>query len=63
MRRVPLAVALLMLRQSGYNVTPGAFRNWVYRGYINRYPDGYCTTEIRKYIDKREQRKRDTRAA
>lgn len=67
MTRVPAALALLALQQSGYTVSPGAFRNWVWRGYIKRHPDGYDLTEIRKYIKKREARaeaqKRDTAAA
>lgn len=52
--RVPVAVALLALRQSGYTLTPATLRKWVHRGHITRGPGGYCIREITAYIDRRE---------
>jgi len=61
MTRVPVSVALLMLAQSGYHLTPAALRQWVRRGHITRGKGGYCVREIVAYMDRREAR--DTQAA
>lgn len=62
--RVPLALALLALSQSGYHVRPATLRSWVRRGHITRGDGGYCIREIRLYIDRRETRaSRDQRVA
>lgn len=52
--RVPLSLALLALRQSGYDLSPATLRSWIRRGHINRGPGGYCITEICAYLDQRE---------
>lgn len=59
MTRVPAALALLALHQSGQDVTPAALRNWVWRGHITRGPGGYDLAEILAYLDRRETNGRD----
>jgi hypothetical protein len=54
MERVPAELALLLLRQSGYNISGSTLRSWVHRKHINRYPDGYDLVEIVEYIERRE---------
>lgn len=55
MIRVPAALALLLLRQSGHHLTPATLRKWVQRGHITRGPGGYDLREITAYIDRRSQ--------
>lgn len=61
MTRVPVLVALLALRQSGYDLSAATLRSWVHRGHITRGKGGYCIREITAYVDAREASK--TRAA
>jgi hypothetical protein len=61
--RIPAALALLMLRQSGIQCSPATLRSWVHRGHLTRGPGGYCVTEIRLYIEARQERFTATRAA
>ncbi|MCI2421494.1 hypothetical protein MOQ72_29075 [Saccharopolyspora sp. K220] len=56
MNRVPAQLALLALRYSGHAVTGSALRNWVHRGHIRRYHDGYDLAEIVAYLDRRKTR-------
>lgn len=56
--RIPASLALLLLRQSGIQVSPATLRSWVHRGHLTRADGGYCVSEIRAYIESR-----DTRAA
>lgn len=63
MTRVPATIALLMLTQSGYDLSATTLRSWVYRGHITRGPGGYCVREIREYIERREQRDTHDRVA
>jgi hypothetical protein len=44
--RVPLDIAAKIAE-----VRPGTIRQWVNRGVINRYEDGYETAEILLWID------------
>lgn len=60
MNRVPLDLVMLALRQEyertgdeRYNVTPGAVRNWKYRGWISKGA-GYDLGEITRYLDARD---------
>lgn len=57
MIRVPVAIALLALSQSGYTLQPCTLRQWVKRGHISRGEGGYCIREITAYIDRRETRR------
>jgi hypothetical protein len=57
-RRVPLALALLALRQSGYDLSPATLRSWVHRARITRGSGGYCLTEIREYLASRDDDQR-----
>lgn len=52
MKRVPIDLVLLALRESGVDASAGAVRNWVYRGKIT-YAKGYDLTEIVAYLDHR----------
>jgi hypothetical protein len=54
MNRVPASLALLALRQSGYDIKPGTLRAWVARGHISRGPGGYDLEEIVDYLDSRD---------
>jgi hypothetical protein len=54
MSRVPVALAVLILKQSGYDVKPATLRKWVERGHITRGSGGYSIEEIRQYIERRE---------
>lgn len=63
MTRVPVAIALLALSQSGYTLKSATLRQWVRRGHITRGPGGYCIREIRRYIDRREGRDAPHQAA
>ena len=63
MTRVPVALALLYLRQSGITVSPAALRQWVRRGHITRGDGGYDLTEIRLYIERRDTRASPGRCA
>jgi hypothetical protein len=47
---VPLAVAA-----SVAEVQPATVRQWVARGIITRYPDGYDLTELLHWIDTRNR--------
>jgi hypothetical protein len=55
MSRVPVSLALLALRQSGYHLSPSTLRSWIKRGRINRHPEGYCLKEIEEYLTKRDE--------
>lgn len=55
--RVPAAVALLALAQSGYHLKPATLRQWVKRGHITRGEGGYSISEIVAYIDRRGTRR------
>lgn len=61
--RIPAELALLALRQSGYNLRPATLRSWVHRGRITRGEGGYCLTEIGKYLRTREERDTPTAVA
>jgi hypothetical protein len=52
--RVPIALALLYLSQSGIDLSPATLRSWVHRGHITRGKGGYCLTEIRLYLERRD---------
>lgn len=52
--RVPVSLALLYLSQSGHTLTPTTLRSWVHRGHITRDRGGYCLTEIRLYLERRD---------
>ncbi|MFC0438772.1 hypothetical protein [Kutzneria buriramensis] len=54
-RRVPAALALLALRQSGYAIAAATLRSWVFRGHITRTDDGYDLDEITSYLDRRAE--------
>lgn len=58
--RVPASLALLFLRQSGYDIKPTSLRNWTHRGYITRTRDGYDLVELTAYVERRDQQKRRT---
>lgn len=58
MRRVPAALALLALHQSGRPLTAGTLRQWVRRGHISRGRGGYDLTEIVTYLDRRDETQR-----
>lgn len=53
MTRVPAPLALLVLRQSGHQLTSSGLRNWTARGHITRTRDGYDLREIVTYLDTR----------
>lgn len=53
MTRVSAALALLALRQSGYDITASGLRNWTYRRHITRTAEGYDLREILRYLDTR----------
>jgi hypothetical protein len=53
-RRVPVSLALLALSQSGVVLSAATLRSWVHRGHITRGKGGYCLTEIRTYLDRRD---------
>jgi hypothetical protein len=53
-RRVPASLALIALRQSGYQISSSTLRQWVRRGHITRGPGGYCLVEIVEYLDSRQ---------
>lgn len=55
MQRVPAHLALRLLHDSGYTITAGALRQWVYRGHITRGKGGYDLAEIVAYLDARER--------
>lgn len=69
MKRVPASLAVLLLHQQAdamvldgdiegakkLRVTPGALRNWVWRGHITRGPGGYDLAEILTYLEQRER--------
>lgn len=66
-KRVPAALAVLLLHQEAdarqaagdlagakeLRITPGALRNWVYRGHITRGRGGYDLGEILAYLERR----------
>jgi hypothetical protein len=52
--RVPASLALLALSQSGIVLSPTTLRTWVHRGHITRGKGGYCLTEIRLYLERRD---------
>lgn len=54
MIRVPVELALLALRQSGYVLSSATLRSWVHRGHITRGAGGYCISEIRLYLERRD---------
>jgi hypothetical protein len=65
--RVPAKLAVLLLHQEAdarqaagdlagakqLRITPGALRNWVWRGHITRGPGGYDLGEILGYLERR----------
>lgn len=53
MTRVPAALALLALSQSGVQIKASSLRNWTYRRYITRTREGYDLREILAYLDTR----------
>jgi hypothetical protein len=53
MKRVPAELALLALRQSGYQIKAATLRAWVHRGHITRGSGGYDLVEILTYLDRR----------
>lgn len=58
MARIPLDIACKVA-----SVTPATIRQWVHRGCINRYTDGYEIAEILLWIDQeRSQWAMDMRA-
>lgn len=70
MKRVPAKLAVLLLHQEAdasgderLRVTPGALRNWVWRGHITRGEGGYDLDEIRRYLERRATTGRDRSAS
>lgn len=54
--RIPASLAILLLRQSGIEISPATLRSWVHRGHLTRAAGGYCVTEIRTYLESRDTR-------
>lgn len=53
MKRVPVAVVILLLAQEGIHANPRQIRNWRLRGHITRTEDGYDLAEIAAYVESR----------
>lgn len=57
MTRVPARMVVLLMAQESaeqadhrYLVSPHALRQWVRRGHVRRYPDGYDLCEVLHYV-------------
>lgn len=61
MKRVPAALALLLLHQEAdargderYRVRPATLRKWVQRGHLTRGDGGYDLGEVLAYLERRD---------
>jgi len=60
-KRVPAALALLLLHQEAdargderYRVRPATLRKWVQRGHLTRGDGGYDLGEVLAYLERRD---------